>query len=244
MINGDVGVENGYIGKYVYSKDGSFSFVPTGKAISIVKRIEKLETQEQSLILECNNKQIEVDRKDLVRSKVGNLLKLGIDCFEHNATTFFKYIHQQEDVAPIQIKHESLGWRTYKDEVVFLAKKMITPQGSKFKSEYCGDRDITPKGEEGVYRTMLEEEVVGYTPAEFALVAGASSIVLSYLTKEVNEESLIINLCNDTSNGKSIITQLAVSTSSNPSFRGNTLLTTWQSTSNYILSALNNNYGM
>lgn len=244
MINGDVGEEAGYIGKYTYDKGGNLSFIPTGRAISVEKRTERLETCEQSLLLKYDGKQIEVDRKDLVRSKVGSLLSQGIDCFEHNATTFFKYIHQQEADIPLQVEHESLGWRTYKDEVVFLAKEMITSKKCKFKSEYCGDRDVTPKGKENLYRAMLEEEVVGYTPAEFALVAGASSVVNAYLAKEVNEESLIINLCNDTSNGKSIITQLAVSTSSNPSFRGNTLLTTWLSTPNYIVAALNNNFGM
>ena len=248
VLNNNIGEMNGYLGKYSYEKDGTKSFEPKCRSVKLVRRIKVIETGEHKNLLEWEDNgskhRIEVNRKDLVKSKAGYLLSKGLDFYEHSATIMIKYIQQQEEFVGLILRHEGLGWTVYNNELVFRGNRLITSKNSSLKSKYCGEIAIQPKGDVDIYKQMLKEEVIGYIPSETAFVMGASSVVHSYLGKENNYETLFFNLFNDSSKGKSIAELLAVSTSSKPSIQGNTNVTTWLSTPNYIAACLRNNYGM
>lgn len=248
VLNGDIGEQNGYLGKYRMQKDGTTSFEPVCRSLELVERIKVIETLTYKLFLEWDDggviRSIEVDRQDLVKCKAGYLLSKGLDFYEHSATIMIKYIQQQEEFVALVLRHEGVGWITYEEERVFRSNQLITSNQSSLKSQYSGKMAIEPQGNVDAYKQMLDDEVVGYIPAEMALVMGASSVVNGYLGKENNNESLLINIFNDSSKGKSIASLLAVSTSSKPSVQGNTHVTTWISTPNYIAACLRGNHGM
>lgn len=247
-LNGDIGKEKGYLGKYRMQKDGTTSFEPKCKSVELVKRIKVIETNTYKLLLEWYDngvkQSIEVDRQELAKCKSGYLLSKGLDFYEHSATIILKYIQQQEEFVGLVLRHQGVGWITHEGERVFRSNQLITSNQSSLKSKYSGKMAIEPQGSVDTYKQMLEDEVVGYTPAEMSLVMGASSVVNGYLGKENNNESLLINNFNDSSKGKSIGLLLAVSTSSKPSVQGNTHSTTWNSTPNYIAACLRDNHGM
>ncbi len=248
MLFPEVGCDTTYFGKYRKDNNGNENFIPLGREVKVKEVYEIIETQKQKLVLQMkcngNKKCIDVSRGRLNRKNMDYFQNYGFDCYEHSITHFIKSIHQQEVNLPINLRHEGVGWKRYRDEMCYRSEKLIVHDNSQLRSSYCGNADIAPNGDERMYFDMIQKNVRGYIPSEFAIVAGASSVVNAFFTKEVNHESLIMNFYNDSSKGKSIIAQLAASTSSNPSFNHNLYMTTWNSTPNFIAGILRDNFGV
>lgn len=248
MLFPDVGYQQGYFGKYSQDKNGVWTFIPLGREVIVKEVYEIMETQKQSLVLQmkCNgeDKCIHISRSLLNKKHMDYFQDFGFDCYEHAVSTFMKSIHKQEVNLPIVFRHTGTGWRVHKDEMCFRSQNLIVHDNSQLKSSYCGLADIAPKGDQEKYFDMIQQNVKGHIPSEFAVVAGASSIVNAFLQKEVNYETLIMNFYNDSSKGKSISAQLAASTSSNPSFNTNPYMTTWNSTPNFMAGTLRDNFGV
>lgn len=248
MLFPELRYDKTYFGKYTEDKNGVERFIPLGRKVKVKEVYEIMETEKQNLVLQiqCNNehKCIDVSRSRLNRKNMDYFQDFGFDCYEHSITQFIKSIHQQEVQMPINVKHTGVGWYEYRGEVCYRSEELIVRDESQLKSSYYGNADVALEGNEEEYFNMIQKCVIGYVPAEFAIVAGASAIVNAFFTKEVNHESLILNFYNDSSKGKSIIAQLAASISSNPSFNHNPYMTTWNSTPNFIAGILRNNFGV
>lgn len=78
---------------------------------------------------------------------------------------------------------------------------------------------------------------------ELAVILGLSATLVGYLNQHETCESLLVHLCGDSSTGKTTAARLAVSVAGKPSFDGNTLMATFQSTKNAITKAVAKNYG-
>lgn len=248
-VHDNVGIENGYFGSYVKVDKDELSFIPRGRAVFVNHCIRKLEDGKEKLKLEYTSNTQEqagltIDRGELVRSSAPKFLGHGMDAYEDNMSYLIKTIQQQEGDVEIAYEHDGLGWMDYEGKKIYRGHKVIVPEDVDLKSTYSGEFDIVPKGNVVKYIQMLRDEVVGTVQLEFALCMGVSSVVTGYFSRELGFESFMYNIGAESSTGKTSAGQLAVSVSSNPTFAANSLMTTWNNTTNYQMAMLRGNQGM
>lgn len=248
-VHGNVGIENGYFGNYVQVDKDEYAFNPRGREVSVEGCIRKLETGQEKLKLGyvSNTKErasLTIDRGELVRSSATKFLSHGMDAYEENMPYLLKTIQQQEGNVEVTHEHDGIGWMEYSGKRIYRGHKLIVPKEMDLKSTYSGHFDIVPKGSPKKYLQMLKDEVVGTVQLEFALCMGVSSIVTGYFSHELGFESFMYSIAAESSTGKTSAGQLAVSVSSNPTLSANSLMTTWNNTTNYQMAMLRGNQGM
>ncbi|MFQ9698148.1 MAG: DUF927 domain-containing protein, partial [Zhenhengia sp.] len=183
-----------------------------------------------------------IPRNELVCGSSSKWLGLGIDAYDYLMKVLLPTIQQQEENLPYQYVHKGVGWLEWNGTKIYRADAMITPSSLTFDSSYIGSLDLKTKGTLQAWQEGITKEVIGYTPLEFTLCIGVAAILIGYL-KDI-EDSLIINLYNDSSKGKTTACMVAASISYNPRFGRNSLMTTWNNTENYLMGLLSDNYGM
>lgn len=240
-----VDIKDGYFGTYFQGKDKELMFKEQGKAVIVKEKLEEVETGHQSLRVEYDNNGLKtfiIPRNELVVGSSSKWLGRGIDAYDYLMKILLQTIHQQEEGLPYHYVHKGVGWLEIEGEKVYRANEMIVPSSLNLKSKYNGALDIEAKGSLKDWKKGIEEEVLGHTPLEFALCIGVVAILIGYF-KQI-DESLIINLFNDSSKGKTTACMLAASISYRPRFGQNTLMSTWNNTENYLMGLLSDNYGM
>lgn len=248
-IHDNVGIRDGYYGRYIQSKNDTLLFKALGRAVFVKKCIKNLESGHESLELtyQSNTQRevtLNVDRGDLVRSSASKFLRHGIDAYEENMPYLLKTIQQQECQVGMTYTHDGLGWMDYEGKKIYRGYKLITPKEMNIQSTYSGKFDITPTGDFKTLMYMIRKEVLGRVPLEFALCMGVSAVVTGYLQQELGNESFLYHIGAESSSGKTTVGQLAISVSSNPTFSSNSLMTNWNNTSNYQMALLRDNQGM
>lgn len=248
-VHDNVGIEDGYFGKYVKLANDEIAFNRLGRAVYVKRCVKKLETGLQKLELQYESNTdgetlLTIDRGELVRSSAPKFLDHGMDAYEDNISCLLKTIQKQESHVNITYEHDGLGWMDYEDRKIYRGYKVIVPKGMDLQSIYAGQFDIVPKGDFKKYIRMLKNEVIGKTPLEFALSMGVASIVTGYFNHELGYESFLYHIGAESSSGKTTAGQLAVSVSSKPVFSANSLMTNWNNTTNYQMALLRDNQGM
>lgn len=214
--------------------------------VKIKEILQNIETNEIKLILEYwyHNRmhEMEISRQSLSKYEIRKLLKYGVDVYEHKADRVAHFLSIQETYAPKEYMHSHLGWAVHEDSPIYKHDHIISSE-EQF-SRYDGELTLESSGTYDEWQSIIEEEVLGVTTLELALVFGFSSVVVGYLAQEIDLDSLVIHIWGDSTKGKTTAAKLVVSPFGKPTTSQGGLLHTWNGTPNSLINKLANNRGI
>lgn len=168
---------------------------------------------------------------------IKELVKVGILFDSKHNNDLVKYLLKcQDDVETIN-SISKIGWQFIDDNLIFNGYERIDKEGYFEESEFNSPFDLKPKGKFSTWDKMVQKEVCGNTPLEFVLALGFASPVLALLNETHDLGSIIFNLSNQTSKGKTTAAMLATSVFSNPKSNEGTMITHY-GTENAITATL------
>lgn len=243
-----IDIVDNVFGKWVMNGNSLPYFKPFGRAVWVLDVFTELESGNEWLKLEFitdiatnSTKMVEIPRAWLNAQGASKLCELGIDAQPYNFSVLFQLIQKQEMSLAKTFRHTHIGWALDSNsQLLFKGKEVI----GNIRSSYIGGKEIGTRGDYNAWREMVENEVIGRASLEFAIILGLSATLVGYLNQHEVSESLLVHLCGDSSTGKTTASSLAVSVAGRPSFGGNTLMATFQSTKNAITKNVAHNYGM
>lgn len=153
-----------------------------------------------------------------------------------------RYLIQASEQAPRVILYKSIGWFQYKNNLYFRTNRVLHNKELASQFQYAGDLKLDNKiSSKSTYLNALNN-LLTTDGSMFAVVAGLSSALLSYLKLTYSMENILIHIYGDSSSGKSTFLKLALSMWGNPNEPP--LFNEWNSTTNAIYAALSNNQGI
>ena len=153
-----------------------------------------------------------------------------------------RYLIQASEQAPRVILYKSIGWFQYKNNLYFRTNRVLHNKELASQFQYAGDLKLDNKiSSKSIYLNALNN-LLTTDGSMFAVVAGLSSALLSYLKLTYSMENILIHIYGDSSSGKSTFLKLALSMWGNPNEPP--LFNEWNSTTNAIYAALSNNQGI
>lgn len=168
---------------------------------------------------------------------IKELVKVGIFFDSKHKNDLIKYLLKcQDDVETIN-SISKIGWQFIDDNLIFNGYERIDKEGYFEESEFNSPFDLKPKGELSKWDEMVQKDVCKNTPLEFVLALGFASPVLALLNETHDLGSIIFNLSNQTSKGKTTAAMLATSVFSNPKSNEGTMITHY-GTENAITATL------
>lgn len=152
----------------------------------------------------------------LTKNGVKELLNKGIRFDEMDSSLVIEYFLKSESNAKVVYGYTKNGWDCKNDNLVFFGNELLGDKKLKSKYLYQGDFDLTPTGSLSVWSDMIKSEVIGNKPLELVLCSSFASVLLALLNKSNDFGSIIVNLANTSSKGKTTAAMLAASVFSNP----------------------------
>ena len=131
--------------------------------------------------------------------------------------------------------YTQLGWIDINGTKAFKSNRLIAQGDSKKEAKYLGNLDIEPKGDRDKWFDMIKSEVIGNIPLTTVMLAGFASPILGYLNQQYDLGSILFNLSNSSSKGKTTAAMLATSVFGNPAIDKSTMIT-FNATSNALVS--------
>lgn len=183
-----------------------------------------------------------VKRSQLQLNELTKLLDHGVDVPNYKAGQIAKFLSLQEKDAPLKQVHEKLGWSDHNGNLLYKHQK-IHGSDLPYSSTYAG-KLLLQKGTFEGWKDVIEREVLGYTPLEFALVCGFASPLVSLIAQIVDLEVLLFHAYGDTTQGKTTAGRVFVSPFGFPSKREGGLILQWYGTKNGIVIQLADIHGL
>jgi len=218
-----------------------------GEQVSIKECRETLETGEIQLILEYwykgKRKERTISRGQLQKREFLKLMEYGVDAAESKVNHILNFLDRQEkEDAPLTYTHQSLGWSTHEDQLVFKHYEISGPAG--IPSTYSGSFDVEPEGTFEAWQTNVEKHILKRPALEFALVLGFNATLNAYFAQNTNMDTLVVHIYGDSSTGKTTSTRIATSAFGRPTTTNGGLILTWNSTANALINNLNGVHGI
>lgn len=207
--------------------------------IKIVKKYIDIDTQKVKLDIEFFNGDKMItktfDRSILTKSGIETLIQYGVCYDTDKPKSLLDYLLISEQFADIEYCHTQLGWSEIDGKKVFKSNKLISAEDFDLKSNYIGSLDLEPKGDRDKWFEMIKSEVVGNIPLTTVMLAGFASPLLGFLNEKYDLGSILFNLSNSSSKGKTTAAMLATSVFGNPAIDKSTLIT-FNATNNALVS--------
>lgn len=220
-------------------EETTYWLIPISSYVNVISKHFDIDSMTIQIIIEVFNGrdlvQGDFPRSILTKSGIKDLVKYGLSYKEDMDDKLALYLMKCDSVAPIVNKHEKLGWF---EQSKFKAYNLISSDNSQ-DSQYSGNLDIKPTGSLDIWLEMIQEEIIGNTPLEFVTMLGFSSPILAKLVEKYDLGTIMFNLSNSSSKGKTTAGMLATSVFSNPIIDKGTMRT-FNATSNYLMSFLSN----
>ncbi len=248
-------------------------FTRLGKAVFVEEIQESIESSKVKLKL-CYDynglKYATLPRSILVdKTKVTELADDGIDVTLKHFNTFVDTIRLQEQEllqsgSNIVDTYENLGWIELPDydndgnlkglELCYRSHELI---GNHF-AKYVGTYKVEPMGSFETWREMVLEEVIGRSAAEVVLISSLTSVTVGILALRIPVENPVVRVYFLSGRGKSTLAALGTSVAGQP-FQGEkktysteehafikqkSLMQTWASTANAIVTSQAGNRGV
>ena len=252
-----VDIREGFYGVWV--ENGSdLRFVPVGRDFKLTKVF--LVIEEDTVMFElCSDygghkfKHFQ-PRQELDAIGIKKLMGAGFDVKTNSSSVEIfqalialkeeQYLENHE----MSYIHNAVGWEKITQNLT--NEKLQAPLGAAYKSynhmgnlksKYDGNMDIKPRGSLEKQIEFIKKEVQGVTPCEVAFSIGCSAVVNGLIRDEVQTSNLIVHFCGDSSQGKTTAAQLAVSVAGIPDLQKISLMKSWNSTDNAIISRCKGN---
>lgn len=161
----------------------------------------------------------------LTKLSVKELYKYGIRFAEEDAYKVVKYLIKCEASAPVIRSYSKLGWSKYGDVKLFRGQHAFCADGIYKGLTYNGKLDLTPTGNLDKWLAMVKSEVLPSTAMTVVLMIGFAGSLVSLLNEKKDIGSLMFNLANKSSKGKTTAAMLASSVCSNPVLNRGTVIT-------------------
>ncbi|KRM97011.1 hypothetical protein FC19_GL000542 [Liquorilactobacillus aquaticus DSM 21051] len=190
---------------------------------------------------------IRVDGNSFTSQGIEKLIAKGINFPIRNKLEVLDYLISQRGCVQIQYYYNSVGWiekNDWQDNKLFAHDTLISSKewaGFNEGARY----DLVSRGTFDAWNNMVQQEVMGNTALEFALVLGVSSTLvplISFINPDIS--NLLVHIVGQSSSGKTTSAQLAASVSGRPTTNNRGLKRTWATTQNALMATLNNNFGI
>lgn len=193
-----------------------------------VKKVCIFEGSEHQILLEFyegNQKAEKTFPCSILEPKeIKTLLSCGIlydSYYTKDLVTFLMYDMQK---APTVHYYHRLGWANNSENLMFFLHKPIGKNSDSFQNwVYDGSMDISPKGSLSAWTKMVKEQVINSIPLTFVLTLGFASSILALLNERYELASMVFNLSNFSSKGKTTALMLATSVTSCPKLNKGTM---------------------
>ncbi|MFD2679259.1 DUF927 domain-containing protein [Bacillus seohaeanensis] len=227
--------------------DGTEKEILLGNLVYIKEVIERTDEKEIHVFLVLRYwfhsqwYEVTIGREQLQVNELSKLMSTGMDVPSHKAKRVAIFLSYQESEAPKRYEHIHLGWKVDESMENYKHQNII---GNSIKpSRYGGDFSLQ-KGDLSGWINVVNNEVIGHTPLEFALVAGLSSPLVSWVARDFDMEVLVIHAYGDTSKGKTTAARVFVSPFGRPARKDGGLILLWKATQNAIIAQISNNHGI
>lgn len=225
-------IQGNEYGKNVYDADKKkYKFVPLGKAVFIDSITENIESGEVRLQLKFDymggTKKLEIDRKSLGDpSLLQDLINVGADITKRYFNLFVDTLRLQEEMMAAnkqatQKVYHHLGWYNIEkkdaagnmlNELCYRASVMIGAS----PATYAGLLKVEPMGTFEAWRTMVQEEIIGYIPAEVVMLASLSAVINGLISEYTTGDNPIFSLNGLSGSGKSTLAMAGCSAFGEP----------------------------
>ena len=232
-----VEIRKGIFGKWCYDKKtGTYTFNYVGAAVYLSKIIIFAETMNRELELFFYDPQGEkitfsVPREKMTEQYISEFTRKGVQVQKKHMGILLTSIFNQEKFATVEIRHEKLGFSTYKSQKVFFGAK-----GIGVNSLYAGKLAVMPTGSFEIWEKMIREEVLG-TDMELILAIASAAPLIDYFHEILHTGNLLISLVGESSTGKTTAGCLAVSLGARCNF-GDGMMLTFADSKNSIMNGL------
>ncbi len=207
------------IAKLMQEKDNYFLLV-FSTYFKVVNKVVSKDDGTVSIIIALNNgidiREITFSSDILTSFGIKDLLKYGVRYKEQDVRYVLEYILDSEEKADTIYGYEKHGFFQDENNLTFRSNIILGNPNLSNKYIYQGTMDLTPKGSLEKWSDMVQKEVISNVPMEFVLYASISSSLLSMLNLSNDYGSIIINLSNTSSKGKTTTAMLSASVFSNP----------------------------
>lgn len=236
-IDKSVAIRNGMYGKWLYDKKADvYTFDYMGAAVYLNKTIIFAETMNRELELYFRDPQgqkitFNISREKMTEQYISEFTRKGVQVQKKYMGILLTSIFNQEKDAAVEIRHEKLGFGTYKSKRVFFGAK-----GIGVNSVYAGKLAVVPTGSFDVWKRMIVEEVVD-TDLEIVLAIAAAAPLIDFLKELVHTGNLLVSLVGESSTGKTTAGCLAVSLGARCSF-GESMMHTFADSKNSLMNSI------
>lgn len=230
----------------VKNEDGSESYKYIGSLVYIKEIMHRIDVDPIEIYLKLRYwyhsqwEEIEISRDMLQANELSKLMKSGLDVASHKVKHVAMFLDYQESDAPKRFGHTTLGWTTEENKSVYKHKKM--EGNSMYNSTYDGEFILSNGTFQG-WQDVIKSEVIGNTPLEFALTAGFSAPLVSWIAKDLDMEVLVLHAYGDSSKGKTTAARVFVSPFGRPARKDGGLILNWKATQNNMIGRIVNNHG-
>ena len=226
-----------YVAKY--ETNGKMEFIRiVSSYIEVVGKEVDFDNGNVRLLVRYNNGIADIeqyfDRSILTRQGLDQLTRLGVAFNTVSPSSFLTYLQATECSAPVSYTHMQLGWGRYNDHTIFKSYKLYSDDDA-LASTYSGTLDLQPHGDAEKWMAMYKDEVRGNVPLTIVLLSAFASPLLGYLNQTHDIGSVLFNLCNVSSKGKTTAAMLAASVFGNPVMDKGTMIT-FNATGNALIS--------
>lgn len=212
-------------------KNNSYCMIFVSSYIKVFAKEVSVSDYKFRYVLEFfNGKKVvkaDFDGSILTKNKIVDLFSYGVVFNEEMAKYLLEFLRYSARTADLYYIYSSTGWHSISqsNKLCFMLDRAYSGDGAEVGYLYKGCMDLLPKGSYKVWEDMVRTEVMGNTPLEFILLLGFASPVLAFLNKTQDIGSIVFNLTNLSSKGKTTSAMLATSVFSNPEPHKGTLIT-------------------
>ena len=215
-----------YLEKKEEGQEEQYFLCSIATALKVSERILDMDTGITTVNIQCYDGSSERSHifGSEIFSKFGakSLLNYGIRFEEKNCEYILQYLIKSETIAPVRKMYAKLGWSNTPNGLPF--KSGCTIGGNTEAESYSGSMDLMPHGTLKTWIEMVKNEVLTNVPLSVVLLLGFASPILAYLNRTYDLGSIMVNLSNRSSKGKTTAAMLAASVFSNPVMNKGTMI--------------------
>jgi len=228
-------------------ENGSESIKLVGRTVYIKEILHRIDVEPIEIYLKLRYwyhsqwEEIMIRRDQLQVNELSKLMISGVDVASYKVKQISMFLDYQESDAPKRYEHTTLGWTVEGKKNIYKHYKMVGD--SKYNSTFEGDFILSNGTFQG-WMDVIKQEVMGHVPLEFALVAGFSAPIVSWIARDFDMEVLVLHVYGDSSKGKTTAARLFVSPFGRPARKDGGLILNWKATQNNMIGRIANNHGL
>lgn len=179
------------------------------------------------------------DSSILTKNGVKELLNSGIRFAEDDALRVVRYLLKSEMCAEVKTSYAKLGWRDLNGAKSFFGYSVMTAGGICSDITYKGNLDLRPTGSLDAWLQMVRKEVLINPATTVVMLLGFTGPLVALLNERIDLGSLMFNLSNKSSKGKTTSAMLAASVFANPALNRGSVIS-FNSTENALVQFISN----